>query len=104
EIDLFSVSSVCSVLIERPERTTQRSQSPQSLFSSAISEVSALIVVFYCGSCAVDVVVAARLYLSNQYRRYNCVRRKLDGVDVVPCHSLLNRTIAVGTFRSFSAL
>ena len=40
---------------------------------------------------------------SNQLRMYSCVRRKLDGVDDVPCHSLLNRIIAVGTFRNLSA-
>src|SRR5687767_9438869 len=52
------------------------------------------------------VVVRAppRLCLSNQYRRYNCVRMKFDGLLVVPCHSSTNRSIAVGTLRSFSAL
>lgn len=45
--------------------------------------------------------VANRL---NQCRRYAWVRRKFDGLLLVPCHSSLNRTIAVGTFRSLSPL
>src|SRR5689334_18752616 len=43
------------------------------------------------------------LYRSNQLRRYNCVRRKFDGVDDVPWYSLFIRTMTVGTPSFLSA-
>ena len=56
-----------------------------------------------CWGCSVC-VVDGREYLSNQCFKYACVLRKFDGVRDVPCHSLLKRTIAVGTFNNFNAL
>ncbi len=48
-------------------------------------------------------VCAFVLHLSNQLFKYSCVLKKLDGFELVPCHSSLNRIIAVGTLRILSA-
>jgi hypothetical protein len=50
-----------------------------------------------------DDVVTGDGQRSNQLRMYNCVRIQFDGLDDVPCHSSLKRSIAVGTFMTFSA-
>ena len=44
------------------------------------------------------------VYLSNQLRRYSCERMKFDGFELVPCHSSLNRSMAVVIFLTFSAM
>ena len=55
-------------------------------------------------SCVVVIAPLGLLaYLSNQLRRYNCVRRKFDGVLDVPWYSLFTRISAVGMPRSLSA-
>ena len=50
-----------------------------------------------------DDVVTGEGQRSNQLRMYSCVRIQFDGLDDVPCHSSLKRSIAVGTFITLSA-
>ena len=50
-----------------------------------------------------DDVVTGDGQRSNQLRMYSCVRIQFDGLDDVPCHSSLKRSIAVGTFITLRA-
>ena len=49
------------------------------------------------------VTARGRSHFLNHFLRYSCVRRKLEGVELVPCHSFLYRTMSAGTSRTLSA-
>lgn len=62
-----------------------------------------LFVVAYLSCIVVVTPLFVVPYLSNQLRTYSCVRRKFDGVLLVPWYSLFMRIIAVGTPAILSA-